>query len=550
MENKYFQNIKFLSITILIFSLMPFVVPQAFAGASACIVDPTFINSVVAELGESTSSIVVTCTNPTFIGASITGNRLFIDDSPDFSSVDVFKDDLTCDGGFANNIINTPFLTDLKSYYVKLTVFTDIPDFESSYVYSDPFVQPDGGIIILNDRSPGSYTIQFRDIGVTDNIGPNIAFGTKPTTLTVTDHNANIDLSVAEKITVKINDVDTVLVETGGNTGIFTGPITPGASVSYDPGTLGVARATIEIDFDVVLGDPDSTGDIIIEDVLLNDEQILLGFDGLTPVNHPVRIAFADGGKVTDGEDVKVTMSYADADLRTAAAPDVGLPLTGFAFDELYDDNTDGSGFFGVGETVYNDIDADGLVSIGDVRLANAATGGFLDGSIVPGVDDPLLLQMYYQKPGFGYDLITASFATGSHDTDAKTVVSNPTLDIGFGPVLVCISFGCHTIEGNYVLLYDLGTGGGGGGGISKAGFVVNALAGLGGLSSSGGGNSPPSFDGQSSFAIIEGGQEGFGGILSDNDDKTLEQTKTFKVGQKASLTFDYAEGGGMGNIE
>src|SRR3990172_1229233 len=546
MENKYFQNIKFLSITILIFSLMPFVVPQAFAGASACIVDPTFINSVVAELGESTSSIVVTCTNPTFIGASITGNRLFIDDSPDFSSVDVFKDDLTCDGGFANNIINTPFLTDLKSYYVKLTVFTDIPDFESSYVYSDPFVQPDGGIIILNDRSPGSYTIQFRDIGVTDNIGPNIAFGTKPATLTVTDHNANIDMSVVEKITVKINDVDTVLVETGGNTGIFTEFMTPGASVSYDPGTLGVARATIVIDFDVVAGDPDGMGDIIIEDIQLSDDEILNGVGGVpSPVIHPLKISFDNGGKVKDGTDISVEMSWADADIRLVADSDIGLPLVFFAADEMFFD-ADGSGGFDVGETVYKDVDGlvsigdirlanaatvsypdgsvvasgnsdegntltpfpfesyydantsgtfdvgetvysdlafDGSVGIADIRLANAATIGFADGSPVLGADDPQSLQMYYASPVSGYEVITQPSDTDKYNVPAKTVKSN-----------TCVLIACNTIEGKYILGFDTGSAGGGGGGIAKGGFVVNALAGLGGLSSSGGGNSPPSF--------------------------------------------------------
>ena len=85
--------------------------------------------------------------------------------------------------------------------------------------------------------------------------------------------------------------------------------------------------------------------------------------------------------------------------------------------------------------------------------------------------------------------------------------------------------------------------GGGGGGGISRAGFVVNFLAGSGGAGG-------PSAFGTSSFAIIEGGEEGFGGILNDNDANTLEETKTFKVGQKAVLRFDFTEGGGIGNIE
>jgi len=88
---------------------------------------------------------------------------------------------------------------------------------------------------------------------------------------------------------------------------------------------------------------------------------------------------------------------------------------------------------------------------------------------------------------------------------------------------------------------------GGGAGGISRAGFVVNFLAGAGGGGS--GGNSPPTF-GTSSFAIISGGEEGFGGIISDNDAKTVEETKTFKVGEKAVLRLDLTEGGGIGHME
>ena len=77
----------------------------------------------------------------------------------------------------------------------------------------------------------------------------------------------------------------------------------------------------------------------------------------------------------------------------------------------------------------------------------------------------------------------------------------------------------------------------------------IRALA-LGALAGGGGSHgSPPSF-GTSSFATISGGEEGFGGILNDNNVNTLEQTKTFKVGEKAVLRFDFTEGGGIGKIE
>jgi len=89
---------------------------------------------------------------------------------------------------------------------------------------------------------------------------------------------------------------------------------------------------------------------------------------------------------------------------------------------------------------------------------------------------------------------------------------------------------------------------GGAAGGAIRPGLVPHTILGIFG-GSSGGSNSPPSF-GSSSFASITGGEEGFGGILNDNDVNTLEETKTFKVGEKAILRFDFTEGGGIGKIE
>ena len=92
------------------------------------------------------------------------------------------------------------------------------------------------------------------------------------------------------------------------------------------------------------------------------------------------------------------------------------------------------------------------------------------------------------------------------------------------------------------------GSVGRGGGGFIRPGLVLNVIVGIFG-GSSGGGNNPPSF-GTSSFVTITGGEEGFGGIISDNDLNTFEETKTFKVGEKAVLRFDFTEGGGIGKIE
>jgi hypothetical protein len=163
--------------------------------------------------------------------------------------------------------------------------------------------------------------------------------------------------------------------------------------------------------------------------------------------------------------------------------------------------------------------------------------------------DTAEFLDMYYLASNsaswekvvdFGGDSVNDS---DSRDFDAMTITSDPE-DTAFGMAGGILS------TGQYVLGFDVGCGGGGAGAIGKSGFVVNALAGISAFGSGGGGgNSPPSF-GQSSFAIISGGEEGFGGIISDNDVKTIEETMTFKVGEKAVLRFDYAEGGGIGKIE
>jgi hypothetical protein len=294
---------------------------------------------------------------------------------------------------------------------------------------------------------------------------------------------------------------------------------------------------------------------------------------------------------------------------------DIGLPLVPFTADEKHEDSGATTNVFDTGETVYNS--ADNSVSLGDTRLANAASQGFSDGSLVAAdafdgkgdiiVEDIILdpsqippgnvdgitpithpfsitfthggmvksnadmdvtmsyadfvpsdasaLQMYYQNPALAYGLITSSADTASHDDLLKTIVSNPTFPYGVGQLYnnaypLDTGLPLPAIQGRYILGFDAGSGGSGGGGITKGGLVLNAVGFVKTLTGGGGGgNSPPSF-GQSSFATITGGEEGFGGILNDNDVNTLDQTKTFKVGEKAVLRFDFTEGGGIGKIE
>ena len=615
MTNKFFQNIKYFSIFFLTFFLITITTPQAFAGVPIPSIDT---DVTIDFITVNPSSIEIFCTAPIVSGAIITGNVLEIDDSVLFESVDISTPDLVCDS-FTQNIINTASLTDLVNYNLRLSVSTDIP---SDSVATDSFVQPHSAILVLDDVPAGSYTIQFRDISVIDGLDPSVdvpaLFPNEIGTLIVTDHTANVDLQNIENIRIQINGVETVLSETDINTGIFQGPITAGASVSYDPGTSGLARATINIEFDVAAGDLDVGFPLV---AFAPDEK----HDDLFGVTHDaldeLETIYRD---VDDSRDVSVgdvrlanaatwNPSYFDGSIVALNDFDELTPLVSFAPDEMHED------LFGITpdafdefETVYRDADGDSTVSDGDTRLANAASQGYLDNSIVVSgdglgdiiiedvilddnqiagsegftpvthalgisfadggmvltgtdisvtmsyanadlapADDPSLLQMYYQEPGFAYSMVTILDDVASHDSVAKTVVSNPSFDLGFGPIFND-GFGnpLPTIQGSYVLGYNPGSGGGGGGGIAKGGFVVNAVGGLKALGGGGGGgNSPPSF-GQSSFAIISGGEEGFGGILNDNDAKTLEETKTFKVGEKAVLRFDFTEGGGIGKIE
>jgi hypothetical protein len=94
-------------------------------------------------------------------------------------------------------------------------------------------------------------------------------------------------------------------------------------------------------------------------------------------------------------------------------------------------------------------------------------------------------LNMFYQKPGFGWAQITDhSFDPddSSIDVVAKTVTSDP-IDAGIG---------FQISEGRYVVGYNVGCAGGGGGGLVRPSLVVNALAGLGGAGGGGSAYSSP----------------------------------------------------------
>jgi len=61
--------------------------------------------------------------------------------------------------------------------------------------------------------------------------------------------------------------------------------------------------------------------------------------------------------------------------------------LMNFQSFERFENTTVLDGGFSIGETIYNDTDTSGTVSSTDTRLANAATWGFADGSMVAALD-------------------------------------------------------------------------------------------------------------------------------------------------------------------
>jgi hypothetical protein len=83
------------------------------------------------------------------------------------------------------------------------------------------------------------------------------------------------------------------------------------------------------------------------------------GSEDIRLANAITQGVFVDGNAVIIGDSDETT----------------GLPLFNFTSDVMYND-ADTSTFFTVGETIYKDTDANGYVSAGDVRLANAITQG------------------------------------------------------------------------------------------------------------------------------------------------------------------------------
>jgi len=169
-----------------------------------------------------------------------------------------------------------------------------------------------------------------------------------------------------------------------------------------------------------------------------------------------------------------------------------------------------------------------------------------------PGNNKFFTTEMLYKPPGSPFwESLTPQGAVfgppffqdnSKHDFDAMTIsnVLQPSTGI---------------IEGQYALGFlSGGCSGGGGGGLVRPGLVVNALAGAGsiiGLFTGGsGGGANPTF-GDASFLVLENVSEaGFGGVISEGDDISLDSTKVVETGDTAVLRFELYENQGITNLE
>jgi len=298
--------------------------------------------------------------------------------------------------------------------------------------------------------TPGTNVLDFRDITNTQNRTVSIssikAFPTLD--ITVADNDANANLLSADTVLSSATSnsspstfANTILTETGINTGVFTGTITLSSS-SATSGSLLQAQPTDDVSVFYLLDPSDdiTTAERIGSAISIGKPRtqiILTGVSGGSPNSatisdfSPFDPLSADPcpfmivteyvnvdllGTTTATEPITITMSYANA--RASAT---GLDPALFPVEEL---------------------------NIGYRIASGGATV-----SMNPGVGDGV-------------------------DTSALTVTN----------VLQPSAVG-GVIEGQYVLGWDVGCGGGGGGGLIRPGIVLNALAGIG---AAGGGGGPP----------------------------------------------------------
>lgn len=431
-------------------------------------------------------------------------------------------------------------------------------------------IASDNGVhVVWQDDADGDSDILFRTgtAASVDVVFDSNQYKLSSTaTITVTDASSNLSPGTSETINVNVASTTNpagillVLSETGLDTGIFTGTLTFTTGTSSS-GTLQAAPGnTITATF----GGQTGTASIFSRDVNFGFATYDRG-----ALSH---ITVTDqNSNLFPGVNETISVNI------TSTADPVGIMLS------LTETNVDTGIFGGTANNNLIFMEGNDLFPTSSSITVTAEdtdeTGNGISNKIeqvgVKSTTDPIGIILNiteYDDTGIFNGTLTLTTSSSDQATNKIKVTEGDFLTIGNGlsvsRALVIpnpnLSNGAIQVtipDDNVTATYlgssdiaeveDLIGGGGGGGGISRAGLVVNVVAGLSlfGGGGSSGGNSPPSF-GTSSFAIIEGDQEGFGGIINDNDTKTLDETKIIKVGQKSTLRFDFTEGGGIGNIE
>jgi hypothetical protein len=285
--------------------------------------------------------------------------------------------------------------------------------------------------------SAGLNNLEFRDISNSDpapaptlSLDQNSYRVGNTAILTLNDEAPNVDLDASDFAYAIVGGSSLTLTETDDNTGVFTGSflvVDPFPTIDY-------------------LVDPDAGSNITVI-----DDEYRSGYARLSTtldISNPGSIEIKD---VEFTDDDFINLCFRPVLEAVEITPVEGAIL----------DSTD---------------------SIVTINYANA---------IQLEDDQDTLLQMYYKKPGFNWQVITPNIFVDAivnpsdafaNDIGAQTITSDP-IEAGYGDT---ISTGLFTVG------YETGCGGGGGGGLVRPSLVVNALAGIGGAGGGGSAYSSP----------------------------------------------------------
>jgi hypothetical protein len=163
----------------------------------------------------------------------------------------------------------------------------------------------------------GINEISYRDIIDLDptpeptiSLDKSIVFPGDVVNITVSDYNANVNPNENEEISVLVGSNPITLEETDTDTGIFVGSFTVNQNnvISYEPLPPEAARATVSVD-------ASSGGDVILSDLIITAEEADALF--FRPVTHALNVEFANGVTQTEGTNIVVQMSFANAIFET-----------------------------------------------------------------------------------------------------------------------------------------------------------------------------------------------------------------------------------------